>query len=208
MEKQYQLSENAQRVINRARYLLNPPHDSGNPPPDVLHDLDHHTETVANCIYISKREGILGFIDINALQIAVHWHDIYRDDVKRNDEELTITMKQVGLPQTYINKVLKIKNSHSFGCAPDTLEGQILFDGDKIEYVSKKRVQKALYSYLCREISEESFQENKLQFMKRIPVVRSQLHFDTAVEMFDIKRNELREFAQNDPLLNDIIAFL
>ena len=166
-----------EQVIGEAKRLLEiDPFDAG-------HDLDHHTAVVKNCFDIIRDENLS--LGIEALLIAAWWHDYKRDDETENDRILTVTLVANGFDNTYIAKVLGIKNCHSFGNGQDSLEAQVLFDADKLEYVNIDRFKKVSQAVEKGKMSMEVAKKYEVAFIQRVPILVGNLHFASSNRKFN-----------------------
>lgn len=164
-------------------------------PFDAGHDIDHHLAVVLNCVSIIGREKLnLDTGSLAALQMAAWWHDYKRGEESENDKILTGTMQKWGFGSDAISQVLSIKNSHSYGNNQESQEAQVLFDADKLEYVSTRRYRRIAIAVANGEMSPETFAKYKRTFRERIGNIRDQLHFETSKKMFDKRLQEVATY--------------
>ncbi len=167
-------------------------------PFDEAHDHAHHAAVVKNCRGIVQDENLK--LDMQALLIAAWWHDYKRDNEEENDKILTQTMKNAGFDEEFTNIVLNIKNSHSFGNGQETLEQEVLFDADKLEYASVSRMKKVEEAVKTGKMSQDIQNRYRKAFLERLPTVLSTLHFESSRVEIRRRLEEVKEYATNNPL--------
>lgn len=192
-----------QTVLQEARARLkDDPFDAG-------HDYVHHALVIQNCISITRQEGIkLSPDSEGALRIAALWHDYKRGNEEENDRILTDTMLVAGFGDNFIHRVLSIKNSHSYGNTQKSIEAKILFDADKLEYVSAIRYKHISAAIRKGEMSLETLAKYKMSFRERIGQIREQLHFETSRKLFDKRMPQAIEYQKVDPLWSDLFEMI
>ncbi len=174
-------------------------------PSDAGHDYDHHLSVVLNCVQILQKEKLRPKLQpdqLEAIQIAAWWHDYLREDEAGNDQILNNAMKESGYEEDYIDKVLSVKNSHTYGTSQLSIESQILFDADKLEYLSTRRYNIISIAVKNGEMSMETLINYKKAFRQRIGNIRDQLHFESSKKMFDKRFQSVIEYT-NSPV-NDL----
>lgn len=165
-----------EQVIGEAKRLLKTdPFDAG-------HDLDHHKAVVQNCLDIVRDERLS--LDMDVLLIAAWWHDYKRNDEAENDKILAAALIANGFDDAHIARILEIKNCHSFGNGQYSLEAKVLFDADKLEYVSILRVRKVLQAAEDGGMSRETLMKYNVAFRQRTPTIPSLLHFESTKKEF------------------------
>jgi hypothetical protein len=167
----------------------------------ALHAIDHHANTWKNCLWIIGKEKLT--VDKRNLKIAAWWHD-----VERNDEKCLLlkqTMSELRFRNEEIEKVTDIINGHTYGREQVSLESKVLYDADKLEYVSEKRVETLLNLFKDGYISDARFKDYKKTWSERIKNVKSNLHFFSSKDLFDRKLAVLIEHAKTNSLLADMV---
>jgi HD superfamily phosphodiesterase len=183
-------------LIQRAQqYLTESPFDAG-------YDLDHHQRVVNNCLIIVEKEGLE--LDLEVLVVAAWWHDIERKDLERNNQLLRSAAEDAGIDVAIAEKGIHILNSHSFGNSQEDLEAQVLFDADKIEYVSAPRIRRVLAAVERGEMTDAVWEKYKVALGERIPHVPGMLHFEASKALFKQQLGELQAWIQEDPRLADL----
>jgi HD superfamily phosphohydrolase YqeK len=166
-------------------------------PGDAAHNLAHHQAVAANCEWIVKQEGLNSKVDINALLLAAWWHDLKRDLPQESNRLLRRTLEQAGAGNSFIKKVLAIINEHSFGKQQRSLEARILFDADKVEYVSLQRLKISLNAVKRGKMSKSLLQQYLKTWRDRITSVRKNMHFLSSKTRFDQKFEEAARYCQD-----------
>ena len=165
------------KVINRAKQLLfTDAHD-------IAHDINHHYRVWEHCMNIIMEENLVNDIDLESLYIAAWWHDYKRGS--KEYVELITELKNNDFSSLEINYTIGIMNSHSFGDAgQNTLEAKILYDADKIEYISTAR-----WEMINLSIQFEAFPEGRvLEYYhginERLSTVKERLYFEYSRKVF------------------------
>src|SRR5258708_2704562 len=171
-------------------------------PFDAGHDYYHHLAVVKNCLDIVRDEKLV--VDIDALLIAAWWHDYKRNAPNENDEILTGILKKSGADEKFVKKVLNIKNSHSFGEGQESLEAQVLYEADKLEYASVDRIKHVTEAVKKGEMTQEVQNKYKKAFLTRIPTALQELHFESTRPVLMERIKELKVYAATDPLWTEI----
>lgn len=166
-------------------------------PFDTLHAVSHHQQVWDNCNWIVEQEGLNP--DMEVLEVAAWWHD-----VERGSDGFTLmqeTLRQLGAKEEFIGKVLGAVGSHSFGQNQETLEGKILYDADKLEYLSVDRLKALLALREQKGMGKKRFNYYKEAWAERINGVRGSFHFDSASKKFEKDLKKFLKFARKDPRL-------
>jgi HD superfamily phosphodiesterase len=182
-------------VQEAQRYLLVHPFD-------CIHGIDHHEAVADNCQAIILREGLSSKIDQPALMVAVHWHDVQKDS--ENHDFLREIMQLGGANKTFTEKVIGIISCHSFGHFQIGLEAKILYDADKLDYLSISRLKTLLDSRNKGEMTEERFDYYKQAWKSRIVSVQKTLHFKYTKKRFKEDLKELIKFMKETPQVEDM----
>ncbi len=169
---------------------------------DAGHDFNHHQRVVDNCLMIIEQEGLS--LDIDALLIAAWWHDYKRDETEDNDRILSGVMTKHGFDREFIAKVLATKNTHSYGNNQESDEEKVLFDADKLEYVSVSRFETVSMAVNDGHMSLETQRKYLTLFLERISQIPGMLHFETSKRKFQQDVRTLAEHVKTDPLWAEI----
>ncbi|MBP7774250.1 hypothetical protein KA078_00500 [Candidatus Woesebacteria bacterium] len=108
-------------------------------PFDIYHDIFHHYKVWENSRKITFIEKLK--VDTNPLDIACWWHDIFKGE--KDNSLLIKTLSDTNIDTDTLDTAIAIINQHSFGEEQTLLESKILYDADKIEYISLTRWQAA-----------------------------------------------------------------
>ncbi len=175
-------------------------------PFDCIHAVDHHISVANNAQVIILREGLSARIDQPALMVALHWHDVEKDSEDHN--LLREKMQLNGANEMFIEKVIGIINCHSFGHTQIGLEAKVLYDADKLDYLSIPRLKTLLGARNKGEITEERFIYYKQAWTSRIMAVKGTLHFSYTKKRFRTDLKKLAEFMEKTPQVEDMTEFI
>jgi len=175
-------------------------------PPDSAHDLGHHWAVFNNVVKISCKESIFTRVDIDALSVAIFWHDVERN--QEGHKLLEEAFKKYGTEKDFTEKVIDIIDHHSFGTKQNTIEDKILWDADKLEYASLSRLEKGLEAYRKGNLSQEQFLKYKKEWLERIPSVRESFHFESSKKEFYRRMLRVIDKVMETPELSDMLIFL
>jgi HD superfamily phosphodiesterase len=170
-------------------------------PFDALHGIEHHTNTWKNCLLIINKEKLK--VDKSYLKIAAWWHD-----VERNEDACLLlrkSMSDLKFNDEAIEKVVAIINGHSYGRKQGNLESKILYDADKLEYVSEKRIETLSNLHKKGVIKDEKFTQYKKAWAERINNVKGNLHFSSSKELFNKKLAALVKHTKTNSFLADMV---
>lgn len=170
-------------------------------PFDALHSVSHARQVWKNCLWIIKREGLKD-LDMEALQIAAWWHDVQRDSEKH--DWLKKALSDHGSAPEFTEKVVGIINGHSFEQPQSSTESEVLYDADKLEYLSIDRVITLAKAKNNRMIGDDRFEYYKKAWAQRIQKVRQNIHFDSVKKRFENRYRKFLDFIKNDPVLASI----
>ena len=157
-------------------------------PVDVAHDLDHHRRVWENCIWVIGQEKLEGEVDLDVLRVAAWWHDVERGS--ETHELMQEALKKVGMDVNWIGRVLLVINQHPFGNGQDGVEARILYDADKLEYVSVERVERVIEAIETGEMKSEVLLGYKRDFQMRLPHVPDSLNFKSTRRRFEEEKGE------------------
>lgn len=152
-------------------------------PFDSIHALNHHRSVWNYCLRIIKKENLT--VNLDLLKIAAWWHD-----VERNEEECTLlrgAMTELKYQDQHINKVVEIINGHSWGKKQLCIEAKVLYDADKLEYVSSSRLFTLIEDYRKGNLTQERYDYYLKAWTGRIKSVSGKLNFDYSNILFEHK---------------------
>jgi uncharacterized protein len=107
------------------------------------HDWDHTERVYELCLRIGRKEKA----DLEVLKLAALLHDIGREEedrtngrvchARRSADLARPILERLGVPERQRAAVIRCIETHRFrgGVAPDSLEGKILFDADKLDSI-------------------------------------------------------------------------
>jgi HD superfamily phosphodiesterase len=108
---------------------------------DVVHDISHMKTVWKYCQKIAKNYPDT---DLDALEVAAWWHDVGR--VYDNEEHSKYSTKmaredliKIGYSKKYSDYIASIIKDHPSSRVPRSLEGTILRDSDKLDFLSVNR---------------------------------------------------------------------
>lgn len=104
-----------------------------------------HTKAVAkNSIIIGKK---LNYQDLKLLKLAAYWHDTKKPSGEKAEQLSAQAAKEnllsLGENEETSQKIYDAIILHKWNMMPKTLEGKIIRDADKLDFISIKRYKKA-----------------------------------------------------------------
>jgi len=163
---------------------------------DPIHDLEHILQVLEYSKILLKSYPAASD---DLLEIIVWWHDVgrlYGDEghaQKGSEMAKNYFNKRISSDKMYIITNSIAAHSNREGSKPKYIEGKILKDADKLDFLTVKRWQAAFEtkSYWAVEIG-----------INRIPIIRNEiLELPESKEMFDKLLSDLRKYFRT---LNDI----
>lgn len=152
-------------------------------PVDLAHDITHHYRVYEWSLKINNSEKLNANVDL--LAVCAWYHDLggrrgenaklIRDLISKHTDD-----------KGFMDKVVEIVQEHSFGKTQSSLESQILFDADKLEYVNPFRLLWFLRAYRDGLLSEGKYKQYRKEWNTRIKYIRGMLHFNYSQEKFTI----------------------
>ena len=151
---------------------------------DYEHDINHMNDVVHYTKLLIERLNIE--IDIDVCIISAYWHDVGRIKLKEGHEKLSAEMlKEVMEDYKYddilIDKCYKAIENHKWNMKPETTEGLIVKDADKLAWIGIGRW-------------ESCIQNNQ--------------RLDTIVELLPKLRNEILYFDESKRIYDEDIIKL
>lgn len=162
-----------QLIIDKAKSILQ------KNPYDLAHGLLHHKNVWKNVRWIIKLEGLAN-IDAKSLQIAAWWHDVDRGS--SDHPRMTKTLVDLSYPEAKIKTIIDIINHHSYEHEQPTLESKVLFDADKLEYISIVRWKEFVRMMMQGRVPIDALEVYKRYAAQRIPNVYKRLYFTCTIE--------------------------
>lgn len=109
---------------------------------DYEHGIEHAEDTVRYA------KELLDVLDVKAdkevVIVSAYWHDVGRIKASNGHEELSAKMleeymKSKNLDEAFINACIKAIEKHKWNMKPETIEGLILKDADKLAFLGEGR---------------------------------------------------------------------
>lgn len=150
-------------------------------PIDLAHDITHHHRVYEWSLKINNSEKLNANVDL--LAVCAWYHDL-GGRTGENAKLIKDLINKHTDDKSFIDKVVKIVQEHSFGKTQSSLESQILFDADKLEYVNPFRLLWFLKAHKEQLISEEKYKQYKKEWVERIGGVGKMLHFELSKKQF------------------------
>lgn len=175
-----------------------------NEPFDAGHDWDHHQEVINNCGWIIEQEKLEDKVDLDVVLVAAAWHDF-----RRGANDFTVLQRELevqGAGQDFIDNVIKTISSHSYGNSQPTLEAMILFDADKLAYVSTERIYKVLKAVQDGDMTKEVMSRYAHHFKERIPNIPQMLNFDSSKRRFSDDLDTFRAHISQTESLSEFVV--
>lgn len=180
------------KLISLAKLILN------NDPPDLAHNIKHHQRVWQNILYIQKKEKTRE-IDMAILQLCAYWHDVNKH---RFNADPALLFYAITGDKKHTDVIKKTINAHRWQNKAKTRLGKILFDADKLEYISIERWRPLLSSDLDIE-QAKLFKVYFEGLNKRIPFLPSRLHYASAKIRYEAEYQRLLEWTKNKNLYKD-----
>ena len=164
---------------------------------DYEHDINHMNDVVN---YTKELLDLLDIdIDKEACIISAYWHDVGRMKLKEAHEKLSAEMLKEemqleGYDNKLIDKCYKAIEKHKWNMTPETVEGLIVKDADKLAWIGKERWKSCL-------------KNNKRldEIINLLPKVKSEiLYFNESKDIFDRDIIKLIETLYNYHIKNNL----
>ena len=162
---------------------------------DPVHDFSHIQRVVNNAKLIARH---VEYQNPELIELAAYWHDVARTKGLEDHEEPGARMARQdlisrGFGDKPANLVYEAIRSHRLSDRPVSLEGQIIRDADKLDFISVERWKKGLqakqYDYLLAMLtkleefpatlqlphSKQLYAERLPKFMKYYESIKHQL---------------------------------
>lgn len=150
-------------------------------PQDIFHDIAHHARVQMLAHELIHDESLVE-INLDVIDIVCWWHD-----VELVDQEVVEGERVVNVTARYISQkcnkdsevVFDAINFHEFGQSPQSQEGKVLQDADKLEILSLVRWMRAQDALATGEI-DKKYVLQVAQDVKDnwLPKMLSRYHFD------------------------------
>lgn len=165
---------------------------------DSAHDLVHHEAVTENAKEIIDSERLRNKCNPSVVEVSCMIHDLI--DEKRGDVEgMKIKAKELivngGGSVGFADEVVRVVEAHSFGKSQgESIEAEILYDADKLEYVSIDRFKLVIAAVKSGQMSTVKLEEYKSIWKERILKVMPSLHFDISKTLFNKRLESVIEY--------------
>lgn len=152
-------------------------------PIDLAHDIAHHYRVYEWSLKINNDEKLSANVDL--LAVSAWYHDLGG----RRGENAKLIKDLISKhtdDKNFIDRVVQIIQEHSFGKAQSSVESQILFDADKLEYVNPFRLLWFIEAYKDGFLSEKTYKQYQKEWKERITEVKKMLNFRYSQEEFSV----------------------
>lgn len=155
---------------------------------DPKHSLSHVLQVVEYTKEILEKVNA----DSEVCIISAYWHDVGRIEKDKGHALISANllkeeMEKLGYDEEFIDKCYKAIYKHSWNEKPETLEGVIIRDADKIDFVGVNRWQECI---------EANCKFDKI--LELLPIVReSSLQLDISKKIYDREIAKLIVFLHN-----------
>lgn len=139
MESYTFTSQIAERAIEEAKKLLSLISDSA-------HDTGHAQRTAKGAVLLGKE---LLYKDLDFLAMCGWWHDVGRlvdpaDHERISADMLKRKLESWGIKESYCIRAYEAIAHHKYSMKPVTLEGKIIRDADKLDWISPERWERCI----------------------------------------------------------------
>jgi HD superfamily phosphodiesterase len=153
---------------------------------DVGHDFGHAQRVARDVRLIGEK---LGYEDVDLLEVCAWWHDVgrlYHPDHEKLSAKLMIyDLKKRGVDYWTRREAYKAVYKHRWDMEPKTMQGQIIKDADKLDFISVERWN--------QRVAAHDMKSNHRN-LSRLPYVRKHFYFDISRQLFD---KRIGKFAEN-----------
>lgn len=146
---------------------------------DNEHDI-HHMEDVVNFTKEILEKMKLQDVNREVCIIGAYWHDVGRTKLNDGHEKVSANMlkeqmEKMNYDEDFISKCIRVIEFHRWDMNPETIEGKIVKDADKLAWIGSGRW-KACIKYKQRLDS----------IMDKLYMLRNEiLYFDCSREIYD-----------------------
>ncbi|HPA25747.1 MAG TPA: HD domain-containing protein [bacterium] len=127
---------------------------------DPAHDYEHARSVFLDALKILKRSELK--VDMNIIALSAWWHDVGRLYKNVGHEKISAKMAYDNLVELSFDKknCLLVYNAivnHKWSMKPKTIEGKIIYDADKLNFISIQRWKKCLKNKEYKNLKEMYF---------------------------------------------------
>lgn len=154
-------------ILEAQKYLVCKPFD-------LAHDITHHYRVYQWCLKIVEAENLE--VNTNILTVAAWWHDA-EERTGKIVSAVEKSLEKNEVDPRFIDEVINVIRKHSLGKKQTSPEAKVLFDADKLEYVSPQRL--AWFAQAASDgfINEKTYIRYHKDWRQRTPKIPSLLHF-------------------------------
>lgn len=169
---------------------------------DKKHDLGHAERVARDARQIGES---LKSNDLKLLEVCGWWHDVGRLIDTPNHEAISAHMlrcclDRMGTEEEICERAFKAVVSHGRKMHPATLEGKIIRDADKLEYISVERWQTCIKNGCTKRLNSSSLEFGNLSRLLELEPSR-QLYR----QRIDNFREYLDSLEVDDPTINQAL---
>ena len=150
-------------------------------PYDLAHDITHHYRVYQESIKIIDKEKLK--INKNIITLCAWLHDFEGRKGEKFKETKKILTKH-NFDVNIVIKIISIIKEHSLGEKQTLLESKILYDADKLEYVSLFRLSWFVQAGKDGYINQKKYYQYKKEWREKIDEVEKTLHFSYSKKEF------------------------
>ncbi len=147
-----------------------------------IQDYEHNIHHLNDVVYYMKEliQKLDMDIHVDVCIVSAYWHDVGRTKVSTGHEKISAqmlkeVMQQYHYDQSFINECCKAIENHKWNMVPETVEGLIIQDADKLAWIGMGRWNECVQN-----------QQRLDSIMKLLPNLRNEiLHFDESRKIYD-----------------------
>lgn len=159
---------------------------------DLGHDAYHHFKVWENCLHIILNENLEKQIDTEVIQIASWWHDIEKGNYRHKELQNILDKFKYDYSQIEkIKTIIELVDGPDFNRNASSTEAKILYDADKIEYISISRWEYLKLAGEAQKIPLDRLEYYAKELSNRIERVYKTLSFKYSRTKF---KENLRNF--------------
>ncbi len=167
---------------------------------DSAHDLSHHERVWDVAQEIVQREDLT--LNIDALRVACYWHDLVLEPKAESEDRqkhlvetlnyLSKLMKSRGFKVSFRQRVCDAIKNHSYEKMKQlNIEGEVLFDADKLDAINPNRYRKLILAVSSKQISKFKVFMYRQAAKHWLKTMRDRYHFQASRIMHDKKMKQL-----------------
>lgn len=144
---------------------------------DKAHDVYHARRVAQESSYLSKQ---LGYSNLQFMELCGWWHDVGRLARNEGHEEISAIMLRNRLYKLNLQKYAVMAYDairfHRWDMNPVTIEGKLLRDADKLDFISPERWDACLKVQQFKHLKD---------IRDLLPSLRDILHFEESKQLYD-----------------------